>query len=231
MSTSDAAFWNDAAQVERFAARAADHRLLALLDTYPDPAVVRVLDLGCAGGRNAALLAARGFDVHARDLAEAMVERTRARVAESLGVEEARRRVRRAAMDELSDLPDGSFDLVVALGIYHQAQDETEWARALDESVRVVQPEGLLLVANFAPGTGGLDAPLARVPGSEFVYEGMRGGHLCLRTLEGLDADFAARGCPPQVPSVVVERETDERRRITVNALYRRGARFMNHPS
>jgi len=214
-------FWNEAAQVERFAARDADHRLVALLPRYDEPARTRVLDLGCAGGRNAALLAAEGFDVHARDLAPAMVARTRERVASSLGGEQADRRVRVAAMDDLADLADDSIDLIVALGIYHQAQDEAEWGRALDESVRVAAPGALLLVSTFAPGTGPLDAPLARVEGTSFVVEGMRGGFMCLRTPEDLDADFEARGCVPDVPSVVVQRETEDRRRVTVNALYR----------
>lgn len=215
-------FWNEDAQVERFASRDADHRLVALMATHADPARVRVLDLGCAGGRNAALLAERGYDVFARDLAPAMVARTRERVAAHLGVAEAERRVRVAAMDALTDLPDGRFDLIVALGIYHQAQSEAEWARALDESVRVAAPGALLLVSTFAPGTGALDAPVARIEGTSFVYEGLRGGHLCLRTLEDLDADFEARGCVPETPSVLVQRETEDRRRVTVNALYRR---------
>lgn len=215
-------FWDEKEQVERFAAREADHRLQALLPGYADPGGTRVLDLGCAGGRNAAFLAEQGFDVVARDLSPAMVAKTRERVTESLGAEEAARRVCRAAMDDLADLPDGRVDLIVALGIYHQAQDEKEWGRALDESVRVLAPTGRILVSTFAPGTGPLEAPLLRVPGTAFVFEGMRGGHMCLRTLDELDADFEARGFVPEVPSVLVERETEDRRRVTVNALYRR---------
>lgn len=214
--------WNAPEQVERFAAREADRRLVELLPGYPDPAGVKVLDLGCAGGRNTELLARAGFDVHARDLAPAMVARTRERVAGVLGAQEATRRVRVAAMDGLADLADGSFDLIVALGIYHQAQDEAEWGRALDETARVAACRARILVANFAPGTGPVGAPLARVPGTKRVYEGLGRGHLCLLGPEALDADFAERGFEPEVPSTLVEREADGRLRVTVNALYRR---------
>ena len=95
-------YWEDPAQVARFAEREADRRLAALLPSFPDPARTRVLDLGCAGGRNAALLALKGFDVHALDASAAMVAHTRERLAAVLGVAEAERRVRQGRMDDLT---------------------------------------------------------------------------------------------------------------------------------
>ena len=112
-------FWEDPAQVTRFAEREADLRLAALLPSFAHPARTRVLDLGCAGGRNAALLASEGFDVHALDASAAMVAHTRERLAALLGVAEAERRVRQGRMDDLSAYPAAHFDLVIALGIYH----------------------------------------------------------------------------------------------------------------
>lgn len=215
--------WNEPEQVERFARRDPDHRLSALFESaYPEPGSVRVLDLGCAGGRNAEPLAERGFDVFALDAAEAMVEETRARLARVLGETEARRRVVLGEMRDLSRYADGDFDLIVALGVFHQARDEMEWYQALAEAVRVLAPEGRLLVSNFAPGTGPIEAPLAPVPGTRFVHEGFRADRLCLREAADLDADFRALGLEPDVPSAVVERETEDQRRVTVNALYRK---------
>ena len=76
-----------------FAARPPDRRLLQLLKHYQQPQQTRVLDLGCAGGRNTIVLADQGFDVYALDTSCAMVEKTRERLAIVLGGEEARKRV------------------------------------------------------------------------------------------------------------------------------------------
>ena len=214
--------WNEPEQVERFAVREPDHRLAALWEGVPDPAAVRVLDLGCAGGRNTEALAARGFDVQALDAAEAMVAHTRARLTPIVGADEAERRVVLGEMRDLSAWAAGAFDLVVALGVLHQAQDEEEWYASLAEIVRVLAPGGRVLVSNFAPGTGPVETPLALVPGTSFVHEGFRGDHLCLRRAADLDADFRSLGLEADVATAIVEREGDGRRRVTVNALYRR---------
>lgn len=198
--------WNDPERVARFAERDADHRLSALLPTYEDPAAVAVLDLGCAGGRNTALLAEAGFDVYALDAAAAMVARTRERLAAFLGEAEARRRVVEGAMTALQGLPRQQFRLVVALGIYHQATSEGEGERALAETARVVAPGGRVLVSHFAPGT--------RLEGRE--------AHLWLLPADRLDAAFARHGFCPELPSSTVTRTLETSRRVTVNALYRK---------
>ena len=97
-----AAHWNDPERVECFASRDPDHRLVELVEALPYPRGVTVLDLGCAGGRNAEYLARHELDLHALDVAEAMVARTRERVAVVLGAEEAEARVVRGTMDDLS---------------------------------------------------------------------------------------------------------------------------------
>ena len=127
-----APFWEDPELVERFAGREPDVRLREILDREDDPAGLRVLDLGCAGGRNTALLVERGCDVRAVDGSRAMVEHTRKRLAEVLGEEQAERRVRHGRMHDLAAFANGAFDLVVALGIYHCASSREEWRGALD---------------------------------------------------------------------------------------------------
>ncbi len=146
-------FWESPENVARFAAREPDMRLMGLVPGFADPSVVRVLDLGCAGGRNADFLARRGFDVCAVDASEAMVAETRRRLASHLGDEQAERRVRVGRMDNLDWAPDASFELVVALGVYHCAQSFPEWDRALSETARVLAPRGKLLVSVFTPET------------------------------------------------------------------------------
>ena len=81
-----------------------------------------------------------------RELLSMGVERTRERVAEILGADAARERVRVGAMDDLSCFPESSFDLVVALGIYHNARSVDEWERSVAETARVLRSGGRLLV-------------------------------------------------------------------------------------
>lgn len=216
-------FWEQPEQVERFAAREPDHRLSALVEETADPARTRVLDVGCAGGRNTEFLVERGFDVHAIDTSKAMVEHTRARVATLLGEGEARRRVRVGSMDDLSAFESASVDLVVALGVYHQAQSRAQFRLALEETARVLVEGGRVLVANFDPRTDPHGEGLTPVPGEPGLYTGFRaeGPHTLLNASE-LDAEMARVGLTPAIPTATVEVDTDPGRRVTVNGLYQK---------
>lgn len=213
-------FWEQPEQVEKFASREPDHRLVELAQGIADPGSTRVLDLGCAGGRNAAFLAEAGFDVHALDTSAAMVERTRDRLAGVLGREEAERRVRRGTMDDLGRFPDATFHLVVALGIYHNARSPEEWDRALAETSRVLRPGERLLVSNFTPRTRLRGLSPRPVQGLPHVYEGFPSGRVYLVEAGELDAAMARHGLVPERPTETVEVETDGGRRVTVNGLY-----------
>ncbi len=160
-------FWERPEVVERFAARPPDDRMVALLS--PMPRTVRVLDLGCAAGRNTEWLAREGFDVYACDASEAMVTYTRNRLRPYIRNEELVRRVIRCRMDDLSVFPDAFFDIVVALGIYQQAESTEEWHRAVRETARVLRPGGHLLVQHFAVGSRPWADPLREV--QPFVFE------------------------------------------------------------
>lgn len=215
-------FWSRPEQVERFAGRDPDHRLVEMVGDFAEPGATRVLDLGCAAGRNAVYLAERGFDVHALDASEAMVERTRERLAEIVGPADAARRAAVGTMDDLGAFADGSFELVVALGILHQARSEEEWSRTLSEVVRVLAPGGLLLAANFAPGTDLRGEGVRPVPGEGNVREVLGVGRLYLLYADDLDRVMAARGLEPVAPTETVTVDMDPGRRVVVNALYRK---------
>ncbi len=208
--------------MDRFAARDPDHRLLQLVDTYSEPGEVRVLDLGCAAGRNAVLLAERGFDVTALDSSEAMVLRTRQRLEHVLGRAEAGRRVRRGDMEDLGRFADASFDLVVALGIYHQAATPVVWKRALAETARVLRPEGLLLVATFSPESAPEGRPMRPIPRQLHMYHGFRSGPLYLVGVAELERALATEGLVPVAKTETVRVEMEGGWRVTVNGLFRR---------
>jgi SAM-dependent methyltransferase len=216
-------FWNSPENVERFAAREPDLRLMELILEYPDPAGIRVLDLGCAAGRNTVLLAERGFDVEALDASPAMVAKTRERLAAILGAEEAERRVRVGRMEDLSPVTDASFDLVVALGLYHCAQSRGEWARALAETARVLKAGGRLLVSVFTPETDLTGRGIRAVPGEPDVYEGFEsGGRHFLVDAAGLDREMARFGLFPLQPTRTARPKVETGRRVSANGLYRK---------
>lgn len=216
-------FWDSPENVERFAAREPDLRLSAILPEYADPTATRVLDLGCAGGRNAVLLAEKRFDVHALDASAAMVARTRERLASVVGAAEAEKRVRVGRMDDLESFADASFALVVSLGVYHCAQSRAEWDRALAESARVLAPGARLLVSVFTPETDLTGRGIRPVAGEPDVYEGFEGGgrHV-LVDAAGLDRDMARFGLRPLEPTRTVRPKVETGRRVSANGLYRK---------
>jgi SAM-dependent methyltransferase len=216
-------FWDSAAVVERFAAREPDLRLMELLREYADPSKTRVLDLGCAGGRNAVPLARGGFDLQALDASPAMAAKTRERLAPILGAENAERRVRVGRMDDLSFFADAAFELVVALGIYHCARTSAEWDLALSETARVLAPQGRLLVSVFTPETD-LDGRGTRpVPGEPDIYEMFAdGGRHFLVDAERLDREMARFGLEPLEPTRTARPKTETGRRVSANGLFRK---------
>ena len=214
-------FWEQPDVVERFAGREPDHRLVRLAGEL-EPGATRVLDLGCAGGRNAVFLAERGFDVWAMDASRAMVERTRLRLVPALGTGLAARRARVGRMDDLSAHPAAFFDLVVALGIYHLASTRREWERAIDETARVLKPGGMALVNQFTPEVDLTGSGVRPVEGEPDVYEGMPSGRAVLLDAASLDAEMSARGLRAVAPSETVRVATEKGIRVSVNAVYRK---------
>jgi len=197
--------------------------LKELAGEYPDASRIRVLDLGCAGGRNAVLLAEKGFDVEALDASPAMVAKTRQRIAAILGGEEAERRVRVGRMDDLSWARDATFDLVIALGLYHCAQSRAEWDRALSETARVLRPGARLLVSVFTPETDLTGRGTCAVAGEPGVYEGFdSGGRHFLVDAAGLDREMARFGLLALEPTRTARPKVETGRRVSANGLYRR---------
>jgi len=216
-------FWEDPERVARFADRDPDHRLVALLESGDHSPLRCALDLGCAGGRNSEYLARQGLEVHALDASEAMVAKTRERLAPIVGAEAARQRVRRGRIDDLSHFPDARFDLVVAIGVFHAARSRGEWERAAAETTRVLRPGGLLLFNQFTPETDPTGEGLHPVPGEQDLYEGMPAGPVLLLDAAGLDAAWAAQGLRPLVPGETKRVELEGGgRRVSVNTLYTR---------
>ena len=108
----------------------------------------RALDLGCGTGRVAELMAPSGATVVGIDLAPGLIETAKERAAErGLDID-----YRVGDCEQLED-PDASYDAVgSSVGImfapHHQA--------AASELARITKPGGRIALANWTPGTGGV---------------------------------------------------------------------------
>ncbi len=223
MSSVELPFWERPEVVARFAAREPDHRLIELLETR-NPEALKVLDIGCAAGRNAVYLAEKGADLFAIDASHAMLAKTQSRVAELMGQGEAQRRIQLGHMNDLSRFKDESFDLVLALGVYQDAPSQAVWEQTLIESARVLKKEGLCLVANFGPDSKPQAKPLQRLKGTKHQYLGFAqdGRVMTLLNKQALDLSFANRSLYPFKETYTVKTEFELGFRTTVNALYQK---------
>ncbi len=156
----------------------------------------RVLDLGCGAGRNAVPLARLGWEVVGIDLSIPMLfaAMQRAREAPVAG----RVHVVRGRMDAIPAW-DGSFDLVIAHGIWNLARSAAEFRRALGEAARVARPGAGLFVFTFSRNT--FPPGTQPVAGEPFVFTQFSGQPQCFLTDVQLVDELAAVGFAPD-PSV-----------------------------
>jgi SAM-dependent methyltransferase len=148
----------------------------------------RALDIGCGAARNAAPLAASGWDVVGTDLSWPMLRAAVARVeAEGAG----RALFALAPMDALP-LADASADLVIAHGIWNLARTAREFRVAIGEAARVARPGAALFVFTFSRHTLPPDAE--PVSGEPFVYTQFSGAPQCFVTAEQLVSELTGAG-------------------------------------
>ncbi|HEV8584861.1 MAG TPA: class I SAM-dependent methyltransferase [Methylomirabilota bacterium] len=143
----------------------------------------RLLDVGCAGGELAALLAERGWKAHGAEGEPALVEAARAR-----GVDARAMDLDRAPLP----WPDGAFDAVIAAEVIEHVVDTD---RLLAEMARVLRPGGVLVVTtpNLASLENRLRLLLGRYP--MWMDVGVAGtGHLRYYTPRMLRHQLGAHG-------------------------------------
>ena len=216
-------FWEEQKRVDSFANKAADHRLKEIIKEYPLPGSVKILDLGCAGGRNTVFLAQKGFDVWALDSSHAMVEKTKSLLKAIWSLDKNNSRIFTASMENLHWAKDGFFDLVIALGLYHNAESQKMFRKAIQESARVLKAGGRILVANFAPGVSLEHLDLEKEKHSKHMWKDKTHGKLCLLTGDELDFEMKRIMLFPVTKTQTVVKQLERGKRVTVNALYKKG--------
>lgn len=209
-------FWQRPDIVEQFASRDPDHRLVAWCEAHSVQGL-RVLDLGCAGGRNTVYLAAQGADVYAVDASPAMVTKTRARLTD-MAVSDAHERVIEGSMTDLGCFEDDTFEWVIALGVYHTATSFDAWQHAIAETARVLKSDGALLLSQFAPGSHIAGKPWQPVAGQAHLFTNA-GRYYVLLTAADIDRYLGQYGLLPVVDTDTVKAKSGDR--LSVNGYYR----------
>jgi SAM-dependent methyltransferase len=149
------------------------------------------LDIGCGAARNAAPLAATGWDVLGTDLSWPMLCAALARVKEEGG---GHALFALAPMDAIP-VRDASADLVIAHGIWNLARSSAEFRSGVREAARVARPGAALFVFTFSRHTLPPDA--TPVTGEPFVFTGFSGEPQCFLTEEQLVSELRTAGFTP----------------------------------
>lgn len=188
--------WSDPRTVDGFVQSPPNATLIDVATRALQPSA-RLLDIGCGAGRNAIPLAGIGWRVTGTDLSSAML---RAAAARQEG-ESSRGRVDfvLAPMD-LLPFDAGTFDFIVAHGIWNLARSGSQFRRAVREASRVARPGALLFVFTFSRHTLRQDA--VPVAGESFVFTQFSGEPQCFLTQDELVAEMAGAGfdADPSLP-------------------------------
>ena len=112
---------------------------------------MRIVDVGCGGGRNLVYFLKNGFDVAASDRDPAAVEAVRA-MASRLAPDVAPDKFRVEPVEAMS-FPDACADVVVASAVLHFAADDTQFNAMVNSMWRVLKARGMLF-ARLASSIG-----------------------------------------------------------------------------
>jgi len=189
--------WSDASTVAGFAQSPPNAVLMRFAqEELQRSQWARALDVGCGAGRNAVPLARLGWTVVGTDLSWPM-----------LCAAAARRREDRLddrlhlALAQMESIParDGSFDLVIAHGIWNLARSAAQFRLALGEAARVAKPGAALFVFTFSRNT--LPPQTEPMAGEPFVFTQFSGEPQCFLTEAQLVTELGGVGFVPD-PSV-----------------------------
>lgn len=112
------------------------------------PSIRRVLDIGCGAGNNTIRLRqvyGENFDADLLDLSQPMLLRAEQRMGEA-GVNALR--VWHADFRS-ADLPEESFDVIIAAAVLHHLRDDNDWLLAFAKIYRLLTPGGSVWITDL----------------------------------------------------------------------------------
>jgi SAM-dependent methyltransferase len=180
--------WSTPATVAGFSRSPPNATLIRFAEAERDRrGAQQLLDVGCGAGRNAHPLAELGFEVVGLDLSMPMLQAAIARPRRNGG----RLALAQASMDHLP-VPDRTFDVVIAHGIWNLAGSGAEFRRGLTEAARVSREGAGLFVFTFSRNT--LPAEATPVPGETFVFTQFSGRPQCFLSETELILELGVAG-------------------------------------
>jgi tRNA (cmo5U34)-methyltransferase len=112
------------------------------------PAISRVLDIGCGAGNNTIKLLrnhAKPFDCDLNDLSPNMLTRAAERVSQ-----ETTGQVALVEGDfREADLPEESYDVVIAAAVLHHLRDDEDWKSAFTKVFKLLRPGGSFWITDL----------------------------------------------------------------------------------
>ncbi|MFA6076949.1 MAG: class I SAM-dependent methyltransferase [Candidatus Paceibacterota bacterium] len=141
-------YWHQKAVVNAFTNYKPSLALSRFLNKLSNPNLITILDLGCGGGRNTEMIFKKGFNVYACDNSTAMVQQTKRRMSKIIQRKTIKLNIAKATMIKLP-YKSNFFDVVVSIGVFHNATSVDMLSRTIGEASRVLKHKGKLYLNIF----------------------------------------------------------------------------------
>jgi ubiquinone/menaquinone biosynthesis C-methylase UbiE len=145
-------YWNDKKVVKEFSEYQYPLYWKEFLNSLNGKENLKLLDLGCGGGRNSCLALELGYDVWACDVHQEMVNATKNKFSSyNITEREVNSRVIKASFTSLP-FKDNDFDIVISSGVFHNGDDIEILKKGFQEAARILKTNGFLCLNIFIAG-------------------------------------------------------------------------------